>query len=205
MGDAKEKHRIPWGDVGIESGRRLVSTSDELSRKFRTGLADVSDAGIPDFEGDRWRYEFCIFRMFWMWYVANSPKLTKAGATETLLDAYQRACCEAMVGAGLIRDGEKGVRAWEGDLGERFMAYKGAYENVHARADFSLRLTGRDSVGWLFARYLFPGQDPDPRLVLLLNEFGSMTFRGLAEMVTSLEATYRERASREKRWWSFWK
>ena len=66
MGDAKEKHRIPWDDVGIESGRRLVSTSDELSRKFRTGLADVSDAGIPDFEGDRWRYEFCIFRMFWM-------------------------------------------------------------------------------------------------------------------------------------------
>ncbi len=187
----RRKGQIPWDEVGIENGTRLVSTSDEVSRKMKEGLAGLSGPGIPDFEGDRWRYEFCIFMMFWMWYVANSPKLTKLGATEALLDAYHQGCCKAMVGAGLIDNGEEGIHAWEGDLEERFMAYKGAYENVHAAPDFPLRVTGRGSVGWLFARYLFPGQEPDPRLVLLLNETGSTTFQGLVKMVTSLEAAYR--------------
>jgi hypothetical protein len=187
----KRKGQIPWDEVGIEAARTLVSTSDEMSRKVKEGLAGLSGPGIPDFEGDRWRYEFCIFMMFWMWYVANSPKLTKAEATKPLLDAYHQGCWDSMVGAGLIHKGEEGVRAWDGDLEERFMAYKGAYENVHAQPNFPLRLTGRGSVGWLFARYLFPGQKPDPRFVSLLNDFGSITFRGLVEMVTSLEAAYR--------------
>ena len=96
------------------------------------------------------------------------------------------------------------IRAWDGDLEERFMAYKGAYENVHMQPDFPLRVTGRGSVGWLFARYLFPGQQPDPRLVLLLNDFGSITFRGLVEMITSLETQYHQRADSPKPWWKVW-
>ena len=200
-----QKGQIPWAEVGIENGTRLVSTSDELSRKMKEGLAGLSDPGIPDFEGARWRYEFCIFVMFWMWYVANSPKLTKLGATKPLLDAYHQACCEAMIGAGLLDNSEKALGAWEGDLEERFMAYKGAYENVHARPDFAVRLTGRGSIGWLFSRYLFPGQDPDPRFVALVNDFGSITFQGLAKMVRSLEADYRPTAEAERRWWEFWK
>lgn len=91
---------------------------------------------------------------------------------------------------------------WEDALEKRFMAYKAAYEQVHTRPDFSLRVTGRDSVGWLFARYLFPGTEPDPRLVLLLNEFGSMTFTGLAEMVKALEGQYGRGA---RSWWRLWK
>lgn len=145
--------------------------------------------GIPDFDGHRWRYEFCIFLMFWMWYVANSPKFRSAGRTKTLLDAYHDASCDAMLGAGLID--KDSIRAWERDLEERFSAYKGAYEEVHTRADFPLRVTGRGSVGWLVARYLVPGQEPDPRFVLLVNETGSITFQGLCKMVKSLEAAYR--------------
>jgi len=77
-----EPGRIPWNEVGTEDGRRLVSTSDELSVKMRDALAGVSGPSIPDFADRRWRYEFCILRMFWMWYVANSPKLMNAGVTD---------------------------------------------------------------------------------------------------------------------------
>ena len=186
--------QIPWSEVGTEDGKRLVSTSDELSVKMKEGLAGVSGPGIPDFEDRRWRYEFCILRMFWMWYVVSSPKLTTAGATKPLLDAYHRGCYETMVRAGLIENSGESLRVWEDELEERFVAYKAAYEQVHARPDFSLRVTGRGSVGWLFALYLFPGREPDPRLVLLLNEFGSMTLHGLAEMFKSLEVHYRRSA-----------
>lgn len=196
-----DQSHIPWSEVGFENGRRLVSTSDELSLKMREALAGVSGPSIPDFEDRRWRYEFCILRMFWIWYVGNSPKLTKAGATKALLDAHHRACCEAMVGAGLIGNDETSLRVWEDDLEERFLAYKAAYEQVHTRPDFPLRVTGRDSVGWLFVRYLFPGTEPDPRVVLLVNEFGSLTFQGLAEMFKSLEEHYDRRA---RPWWKFW-
>ncbi|MGD0947124.1 MAG: hypothetical protein ABSA52_06810 [Candidatus Binatia bacterium] len=202
---ASDRDQVPWDEVGSENARRLVSTSDELSRKMKEGLGGLSGPAILDFQDRRWRYEFCIFMMFWMWYVANSPKLTKAGARKPLLDAYHQGCCDAMVGAGLIESSEESIRAWEGDLEERFMAYKGAYENVHTRPDFPLRVTGRGSVGWLLARYLFPGRQPDPRLVLLLNDFGSLTFRGLVEMITSLEAQYYQRADGPKPRWKFWK
>src|SRR5438445_10138354 len=110
---AKDAGQIPWNEVGTEHGRRLVSTSDELSVRMKEGLVGVSGPGIPDFEDRRWRYEFCILRMFWMWYVANSPKLTNAGATKPLLDAYQRSCYEAMVRAGLVENGEESLRVWE--------------------------------------------------------------------------------------------
>lgn len=192
---------IPWNDVGTEAGRRLVQTSDELSAKMKEAFAGVSAPGIPDFENRRWRYEFCILTMFWMWYVANSPKLANAGTTKLLLDAYHRSCYEVMIRAGLIENSEDSARVWEEDLKERFIAYKAAYEQIHTRPDFSIRVTGRESVGWVFARYLFPGTDPDPRLVLLLNEFGSMTFTGLAEMFKSLEGHYRGARS----WWKLWK
>lgn len=197
-----EKGAIQWSEVGTETGRTLVSTfvstSDELSLKMKQALAGVSGLGIPDFEDARWRYEFCIFRMFWVWYVGNSPKLTNAGGAVPLLDAHHRACHEAMVRAGLVENDEDSLRAWEDDLEERFLAYKAAYEQVHTRPDFSLRVTGRDSVGWLFARYLFPEIEPDFRLVLLVNELGSLTLQGLAEMFRRLEG--HSRGGTKSRW-----
>jgi hypothetical protein len=194
--------QIPWEEVGTEEGKRLVSTSNELSLKMKDGLAGVSAPGTPDFEDRRWSYEFCILRMFWIWYVANSPKLTNAGATKPLLDAYHRSSYQAMVGAGLLQDSEKDLRVWEGDLEERFAAYKAAYEQIHTRSDFPLRVTGRESVGWVFARYLFPELEPDFRLVWLLNDFGSMTLVGLAEMFKSIEGHYHGGA---RPWWTFWR
>jgi len=193
--------QIPWEEVGTEDGRRLVSTSDELSLKIKEALAGASGPSIPDFEDRTWRYEFCILRMFWTWYVANSPKLTNAGATKPLLDAYQRSCCEALVRAGLIKHGAESLRTWEDDLEERFMVYKASYEQVHTRPDFPLRVTGQGSVGWVFARYLLPGREPDPRLVFLLNEFGSFALQALAEMIESLEGHY-HRTTRS--WWKLW-
>jgi hypothetical protein len=140
----------------------------------------VSDPGIPDFEVIM---EIRILHLPDVLDVVRGelPKSQKPGPPRPF-GRLSKACCEAY-GAGLIHGGREGVRAWEGDLEERFMAYKGAYENVHARPDFPLRVTGRGSVGWLFACYLFPGQDPDMRLVLLLNDLGSVTFQGLVEMV----------------------
>src|SRR5438477_248078 len=132
---------------------------------------------------------------------ARGRKRTNLGATKPLLDAHHRACFEAMVAAGLIENSERARVTWERDVEERFFAYKGAYENVHRREDFSLRcLTGLGSIGWLFFRYLFPGKTPDSRLVILMNEFGSIRFQSLAEMVKSLKAAHEPR-----RWWKCWK
>lgn len=197
-----EAGTIPWSEVGIETGKTLVTTSDELSLKMKGALADVSGPGIPDFDDRRWRYEFCILRMFWVWYVGNSPKVTPAGGAVPMLDAHHRACHEAMVRAGLLPNDEDSLRQWEDDLEERLLAYKAAYEQVHTRPDFSLRLTGRDSVGWVFARYLFPGTEPAFRLVLLINEFGNVTLQGLAEMFRSLEGQHHGGG---KSWWKFWR
>jgi hypothetical protein len=199
-----ERH-IPWNDVGTEHARGLVATSDKLSRKMKEALAGIGGPNIPDFEDRGWKYEFCIFTMFWMWYVANSPKFTNVGATKPLLDAYHRGCYQAMLQATLIDNSEEALPQWEDDLEARFLAYKDAYdaELVEKKdsSERSLGVTGRGSVGWLFAHHLFPGQQPDVRLVLLLNEFGRSRFTGLVEMFNRLEAHYYH----AKPWWKFWK
>lgn len=197
-----EARAIPWSEVGVETGKSLVTASDELSLKLKQALAGVSGPGIPDFAGPRWRYEFCIYGMFWVWYVGNSPKVTKAGGAKPLLDAHHRASHEAMVRAGLLANDGDSLRGWEDDLEERFLAYKAAYDQVHTRPDFSLRVTGRDSVGWVLAQYLFPGTEPDFRLVLLVNELGSRTFTGLADMFKRLEG---HPQGGRKQWWEFWR
>lgn len=93
-----EPGQIPWDEVGTEDGRRLVAVSDELSVKMKEALAGVSGPGIPDFENRRWRYEFCVLRMFWMWYVANSPKLANVGTTKRystpIIAAAMKQWCE---------------------------------------------------------------------------------------------------------------
>jgi len=86
MGD--ETRVIPWSELGVETGRGLVVTCDQLSLKLKEALEGVSGPGIPDFASSRWRYEFCIFRLFWIWYVGNSPRVTEAGGTKPLLDAH---------------------------------------------------------------------------------------------------------------------
>jgi len=195
------KREIPWSEIGIVDAKNLIPSCDKASREFKNALAGIDEAGIPDFEDNRWKYEFCIFWMFWMRYVATSPNLVNAAATKPLLDAYHRACCEAMVRAGLLENSQGAIRHWEDDLQKRFQIYRKAYDQhwTKTRNPFSDLL--RDSVGWSLASYLFPGQQPSAKLVILLNELGSVRFTGLAGMFRELEARY----ARQKPRWKFWK
>lgn len=197
---------MPWNEIANEDARSLVATSDHMSRIFSKALDGVNGSTIPDFNDRKWRYEFCIFTMFWFWYVANSPKFARAEVTKPLLDAYHRGCYEAFLEARLIGDTREALRQWEDDLEAKFLAYKDAYDTefVEKQKDphlHALNITGRGSVGWLLVHHLFPGRQPDSRLVLLLNEFGLTRFTGLVEMFNTLEEQY----SRSKTRWKFWK
>jgi hypothetical protein len=82
------------------------------------------------------------------------------------------------------------------DVEARLLSYKEAYDAyfVCIREDpqvHAFNITGRGTVGWLLAHHLFPGQQPDSRVVILLNEFGSVHFTGLVEMLSGLENTTR--------------
>jgi hypothetical protein len=172
---------------------------------FADALEGVRGPAIPDFQSAKWRYEFCIFIMFWFWYVANSPKYTQAGATKPLLDGHHRECYRAFLQAKLIDDTQDALRRWEDDVEARLLSYKDAYDGRLAdmREDpylQSLNITGRGTMGWLLLHHLFPGKQPDSRVVMLLNEFGSVHFTGLVEMFTRLETHYSYRKPR----WKFW-
>jgi hypothetical protein len=160
---------------------------------------------IPDFQSAKWRYEFCIFIMFWLWYVANSPKFAGCGATKHLLNAYHRDCSRAFLRAKLVEKTPDALRRWEEDVEARFLSYEDAYEGRLAdmREDpnlQSLNISGRGTVGWLLVDQLFPGAQPDSRVVTLLNEFGSDHLHGLVEMFSNLEKHY----ARAKPRWKFW-
>jgi hypothetical protein len=192
---ASSSPNIPWSDIGSQHAATLIAQCDKMSRIFADALQGVSDGTIPDFESAKWRYEFCIFIMFWLWYVANSPKFTRDGATKPLLDAHHRGCYHAFREAKFIAGTEDALRRWEDDVEARFLSYKEAYDARLARIPQdshleALDVTGRGSVGWLLLHHLFPGQRPDSRVVMLLDEFGSVHFTGLVEMFTTLEKHY---------------
>jgi hypothetical protein len=135
-----------------------------MSRIFADSLEGVRSPTIPDFQSAKWRYEFCIFIMFWLWYVANLPKFASGGATEHLLNAYHRDCSRAFLRAKLIEKTREALLRLQ-----------------------SPNVTGRGTVGWVLAHQLFPGEQPDSRVVTLLNEFASVHFTGLVEMFTNLK------------------
>jgi hypothetical protein len=185
---------IPWDELGSLEAKNLISSSEQMTEITRNGLAGRTDPGIPDFYDHRWKYELCILTMFWLWYVANSPKLKNLGATRPLLDAYHRGCCEAMIQAGLIKNSEPGIRGWENDLEDRFLAYENAYVMEQAAREnpehFPGRVYQRGSVGWLFSQYVLPRQQPSYLLLVLLKDFGSSRFIELVKMIEDLETRY---------------
>lgn len=196
---------IPWSDIGSEAARNLLAESDQFSRAVAKALDGVPADKLPDFQGRNWRYEFCIFTMFWFWYVANSPKFVQAGATKPLLDAHHKGCYKAFAEAGLIDAGEDALRHWEDDVEARFLSYKEAYDASLAGVDEdpqlqALNIRGHGTVGWLLVHHLFPGQQPNVPLVMLLNELGSVRFTGLVQMFRELERHY----APTKPWWKFW-
>jgi hypothetical protein len=201
---ANSASKMPWSDIGSEHAKGLVADCDKTSCFFRDALQGASGGSIPNFESSNWRYEFCIFNMFWFWYVANSPKFTREGGTKPLLDAFHRGCYEAFRQTKLIDDSEDALRRWEDDVYGRFLAYKRVWDAHLARIDDdtkgeSLKMI-HDSLGWHLLDYLFPSQQPDSRVVIFLNAFGSFTFTGLVEMFTDLEKHY----ARAKPRWKFW-
>ena len=140
---------LPWSEIASEAARTLTGQADQLSRTFADALAQVPADRLPDFHSRSWRYELCIFMMFWFWYVANSPKFCRAGGTQPLVDAYHRACYKAFVEAGLIGTGEDSLRQWEDDVEARFLSYKEAYNTyllAYARTHRSTPLTSLDAV-----------------------------------------------------------
>ena len=185
---------MPWSDIGSVHARGLLAQCDKISYVFRDTLQGVSGETIPDFKSSNWRYEFCIFIMFWFWYVANSPKFARDCATKPLLDAFHRGCYEAFQQAKLIDDSEDALRHWEDDAYARSFVYKKVWDDHLARIHDdphgeSLKII-RDTLGWHLLHYLSPSQQPDSRVVILLNEFGSVQFNGLVEMFTNLEKHY---------------
>ena len=200
---ANSSSNIPWSQIGSEHAHILIAQCNRMSRTFADALEGVPGATIPDFQSAKWRYEFCIFIMFWLWYVANSPKFARDKATKPLLDAYHRECSRAFLRATLIEKTRDALRRWENDVETRFLSYKDAYEGRFAdiREDpysQSLKITGQGTVGWLLAHQLFPGVQPDSRVVTLFNEFGSVHFTGLVEMFTNLEKHYGRTKPRSK-------
>jgi hypothetical protein len=124
--------------------------------------------------------------MFWVSYFANSAQLKKSGATKPWLDAYHKSAYWVMARAGVVRSNKiEDVRAWEGDSGARFFVYKQAFENPPSMPRFFIA-----RLGWEFARFLFPSEDPNFKLVMLMNEERSAEFQALDKMVESLEKSY---------------
>ncbi len=179
---------VPWDEVGREMGTRLVADVNHFSQLLKQMLEGANQDVAPDFSSNRWRYEFCIWQMFWVWYVANSPRLAKPGATHPLLDAYHRECYLSMNKAGLIGNSEENSRAWEADLLERFTVYKGAFDSPPKEP-----IIFKGTIGWLFSQFLYPGKQPNPHLAIAMRHLGSKKFQGLVDMIDELEEKYRNR------------
>src|SRR5262245_5968442 len=178
---SSSRSQIPWDKIGIEVAAILIPACDVLSREFGDALSGVDEPGIPAFDDPKWRYEYCILSMFWVWYVANSPTYRNAEGTKPLLDAYWGDCCKEMIRARLIKNNEEGVRRWEDDLEERCQVYKNAYDQQLADRREEPHLPLRGTVGWAFALYLFPHLEPNFKLVLLINELESFRFLQVVE------------------------
>ena len=139
--------QVPWGEVGAELGKRVVDDADKVGSQLKDELKEILQE--HDITSTSWRYELTIWIMFWLWYLANSPKLQNAGATELLLDAHHRASYESMIRAGLVSLELNALRALEADLEERFTKYKKVFEN---RPAGPVLFTG--TIGWEFCLYV---------------------------------------------------
>jgi hypothetical protein len=168
---------VPWDEVGDVMGSRLVARASEVTRQFEKAAPATSEI-----HHERWQYEVCLFYMFWTWYVANSPKLTKKNATKPLLDHYYTACYHAMTNAGLVT--EATYARWQSDIEARFLAYKQAFERDDPTG---LRIYS-GTVGHTFLRFLEPQKEPSG-LAIIITEVGSIIFQELAQYIERLEQT----------------
>ncbi len=182
----RKKRQVPWDEVGTTLGERIVVDSQKLSNKIKEALQGENEPGLPNFSDPRWMYELCQWKMFWVLYFANLPQLRESGVTKPWLDAYHKSAYLAMARAGLLKSRQiEDVRAWEKDSDTRFVVYKRAFENPPPEP-----MLFTATLGWEFARFLFPSEEPNFKLVMLMNEAGSAEFQALDKMVDSLEKSY---------------
>lgn len=180
----KKKRQVPWDEVGAELGKRHVSEVEEQTQQMKDAFSGSKGEGIPNFDSLSWKYEFSIWLRFWVWYVANSPKLKQVGATQPLLDAYRKSCHDELLRVGWLSSSGEDLRKWEAVSEERFIAYKNAFDNPPSAPT----ITGTE--GWIFAHHAFPGH-PSPALSMAMNEHGSILFQSLVDLVQSLEAQHK--------------
>jgi len=179
-----ERRQVPWNEIGTTHGERIVVDAQKVTNILKELLQDLNEHGLPDFSDPRWMYELCQWKMFWVRYFANLPQLRESGATEPWLDAYHKSAYLAMARAGLVKsDNIEDVRTWERDSDIRFVVYKRAIENPPPWPITATR-------GWEFARFLFPSEEPNWKLVMLMNVEGSGEIQALDKMVDSLEKSY---------------
>jgi len=183
----KRKRQVPWDEVGTELGKSVVIDAEKLSQQIKEALQGQKEPGLPDFDSKKWLYELCQWKMFWVWYVANfDPKLKKEGATKPWLDAYHKSAYRAMAQAGLVGTEKfEQVQAWEMESEKRFYVYQRAHEHPPPKP-----MIFTATLGWEFARFLYPAEEPNPKLAMLMNLNASIEYIGLAKMVESLEKTY---------------
>ncbi len=163
-------------------------------------LLDLADPpgrrrpGLPVWpERPVWRYEFALFEMFWVYYVANTPRLAGAGATRPLLDAYHEACYRALKEAGLLEPGPAASMAWDDDVEERSAVYKRLWEEALTQ-EGPPRIYAATVGEALVHRFVYRGRKVSGRfpgvIVACINEFGSITFRTLVGLIEDLERRY---------------
>ena len=179
-------NRVPWNDIGTQLGKRLLQEVDPLSSKLATILEAANDTKqISTINSNHWRYEFAIWYMFWLWYVANSPRLAKQNAGSALLDSYYRSGYDSIARAGLLPYDQTDFSSWKLNLEQRFHRYKRAFEY---RTPYPRVFSG--TVGDEFSRDVFQDEGPHPKFAIVMNEQGTVRFQSLAKMVDELEDQY---------------
>jgi len=168
-------HSVPWDEVGAALGSQLLKDVSRLSEELTK-----TTPPLRELRQLRWRYELCLFHMFWAWYVATSPRLANANATKPFLDNYYGAAFTTLADAGLVT--KETYAQWRRDAEVRFPAYKEAFE----RADPTGLRFYTGTVGYTFLRFLEPDRDPSG-LAVIITELGSIIFQELAKYIEKLE------------------
>lgn len=182
----RTRNRVPWTDIGTNLGSRLLEEVDPLSAKLSTILDAANDTKhISAVNHNHWRYELAIWYMFWIWYVANSPRLAKQNAGIALLDSYYGSSYDSIVRAGLLPYDQTDISFWKITLERRFHRYKQAFEY---RTPYPRIFTG--TVGDEFSKDVFQDEGPHPKFAFIMNDAGTVRFQALAEMVVALEKQY---------------
>jgi hypothetical protein len=92
-----KSHSVRWAEAGAAVGFQLVADVSRVTNEL-----EKTTPALREVRHTRWRYELCLFHMFWVWYVANAPRLSNVNATQSFLDNYYGAAFTTLAEAGLV-------------------------------------------------------------------------------------------------------